>query len=80
MALRNLSVISGSSQGIGDFSLQTQLVLQPAADTFEKYKRPSSDLPQTTCMQSPFPDANDSHMSEGPDGAHIGREQGHSIL
>ena len=50
MALKNVSVILGSSQGLCVCLSQTQLVSQEAA--VEEYLRSSPDHPHIPCMQS----------------------------
>ena len=56
-------------------SLQHQLAPQPAADTPERYEKSSLDPPHTICKQGQPLGGDDSHMSRGPDDAHIAGEQ-----
>ena len=55
--------------------LQHQLALQPAADIPERYEKSSLDPPHTICKQGQPLVGDDSHMSGGPDDAHIAGEQ-----
>ena len=51
------------------------LTPQLAADTPERCERSSPDTPHTICKQGQPLGEDDSHMSEGPDDAHIAGEQ-----
>ena len=73
MALGKLSVIFIVSETGVAYPNSTRS--SASGGTIERYNRPSLDRPHTICMQSRFPDVNDSHMSEGPDGAYIEDEQ-----
>ena len=60
---------------LSGYSLQHQLAPQLAVDTPERCERSSPDPPLTICKQGQPLGEDDSHMSEGPDDAHIAGEQ-----
>ena len=75
MASENLRPLQAHSTDLLGCSLQHQLAPQPAADTPERYESSYPDPPYTICKQDQPLGEDDSHMSEGPDDAHIAGEQ-----
>ena len=75
MAPANLRPLRAHPTDLLGCSLQHQLVPQPAAGIPERYDKSSPDSPHTICKQGQPLGGTDSHMSGGPDDAHIAGEQ-----